>query len=363
ARDTMMSGRDSIVACYSLDTALQNFANKLLRQYRPRYGAGVVMDPSSGRVLALIEYRQEGLPSIGNRLFLRSIFPAASVYKTITASTVIDKSNWTSQTMVPVTGRSSTLYKFQLKRDIEPWKEIPLEEAFAESNNPVFARLGMHFAGRRSLEEYSARFGFNTAIPFELATDSSHVSVPDDSTYAMAELASGFNRETMISPLHGALIASAMVMGGSMPCPHLVDSVVRIDGRVLYKSEPSTWRTPVSPATAAEMRAMMQRVVMKGTAKKSFCALNRSAWSRELDYGGKTGSIGEDSLGKIDWFIGFAGGRGTNEPKLAVGIVTVHGDCWTVHSSYIGAEIFRKYLRPVPAAPIVGLPISARPKG
>ena len=36
----------------------------------------------------------------------------------------------------------------------------------------------------------------------------------DDDEYGLAEMASGFNRETLISPLHGAMIASVFANDG-----------------------------------------------------------------------------------------------------------------------------------------------------
>jgi hypothetical protein len=51
AVDTLQAGSDSLIAWYSLDTALQNFIRRIMKQYRPRYGAAVVMDPENGRIL------------------------------------------------------------------------------------------------------------------------------------------------------------------------------------------------------------------------------------------------------------------------------------------------------------------------
>jgi penicillin-binding protein A len=345
-RDTVSSGGVSLVACYSIDTALQAFVAGILKQYRPKYGSGAVIDPKTGRVLALISYQNDTVRDIGGNLFLRNVFPAASIYKTVTAAAAIEKAQYTPQTLVPVTGQSHTLYHCQLKKEIAPWKEISFEEAYAFSINPVFGRLGMHTIGKKTLEEYAERFGFNTKIPFELEADTSRVCVPDDTSYAMAELASGFNRRTTISALHGALIAAAVAENGVMPCPTLVDSVCGQGGERLYRSQPAVWKTPISAATAGELRLMMNQVVEKGTGHKAFRTFRRCAWSATLDYGGKTGSIELDSVGKIDWFIGYAFDRDDPSRCLSLAFVTAHGEFQTVHSSFIGAEIFRRYLHP-----------------
>ena len=373
-RDTFKMGGDSVIVYYSLDTALQNFIGRMLKQYRPRYGAVVVMNPRSGRILALVSYRHDSVPDIGDRLFLRNIFPAASIYKTITAAAAIETARYSAQTKVPVAGRSHTLYRYQIRKTIKPWNELPLEDAYAYSINSAFARIGMYDIGKKNLETYSQRFGFNTAIPFDLAADSSKVTVPDDTSYAMAEFASGFNTKTKLSPIHGALIASAVSEGGRMPCPHIVDSICRIDDkRSLYRPKPVVWKTPIGSMAACELQTMMNRVVEIGTCRKSFRILQSCGWSAGIEYGGKTGSLDVDSLGKIDWFIGFAASSDVPDRRLAVAIITVHGRQWTVHSSYIGAEIFRKSLRPTPhrqpakerggRAPSASAPAINKPKG
>lgn len=356
-RDTITGRGGRVVAYYSLDPELQGFIRDILKLYKPRYGAAVVLDPKSGRVFAFASYRNDTVPDRGNRLFLRSVFPAASIFKTVTASAAIEKANYSPQTLVPVTGPMHTLYKFQLKKEIACTDEVLFEEAFAKSMNPVFGRVGMHVLGRETLLDYCSRFGFNTSIPFELHVDTSRASVPGDTTYQMAEFASGFNRHTSLSPLHGALIASAVAEQGVMPFPHFVDSVCRIDnGECVYRSAPASWKTCMTRATSGELRAMMNRVVQKGTARKSFRCLNSCYWSSGIDYGGKTGSLDQDSLGKVDWFIGFAKQRDEQGHDLAIAVVTTHGSMWTVHSSYIASEVFRKFCRPelktIAASPI-----------
>jgi len=98
-------------------------------------------------------------------------------------------------------------------------------------------------------------------------------------------------------------------------------------------------------STATYIKTMMSRVAQFGTARSSFKYIRHSACFDNIDYGGKTGTVDEDKLGKIDWFIGFACHPSDPRQRIAVGVVTVHDQYWTVHSSYIAAEIFRKYIK------------------
>ena len=62
----------------------------------------------------------------------------------------------------------------------------------------------------------------------------------------------------------------------------------------------------------------MTRVVEAGTARKTFRLLRKCAGSGQLEVGGKTGSIEVDSLGDIEWFIGFAERKDDREDRLAL---------------------------------------------
>jgi peptidoglycan glycosyltransferase len=345
--DTIITGKDSLVRHYSTDSSLYKTTANLFKQYRPLYAVAAIIQPKSGRVLALVSYRHDSARVLGDHLYLRSFLPAASIFKTVTAAAAIEKAGYTDSTILPVAGRNHTLYRFQLKREIDPWSEMPFGEAYARSINPVFARIGMYAVGQNTLREFGERFGFNDHIPFDLPVDSSFMEIPADTSYAMAEVASGFNRTTSLSALHGALVAAAMVNEGVMPRPGLIDSIVKTDGTCLYRREPASWKNAVTVATAGELRSLMGRVVEMGTGRKSFRILKRCAWSSTIECGGKTGSIHVDTLGKIDWFVGYAVDHDNADRSLAISIATVHGALWTVHSGYIAAEIIRNYFRPL----------------
>jgi penicillin-binding protein A len=343
AEDTISRDGKTFLVHYSLDSSLEKLGKRLMDQYHPKYGAVVAVDPSTGRVLSLISYENDSVPKIGDQLYCKSTFPAASVFKTITSAAAIEKANYSAQSIVKHVGKKSTLYKYQLTKDLASYTELPFEEAYANSINPVFARLGMYVLGEGSLEDYGSKFGFNIQVPFELPNESSRL-IGTDSTFTLAELASGFNQHTTMSPLLGALIASSICENGKMPKPFMVDSVSELNDSCVYRAGSELWRTPIKEGTARELRTMMQSVARYGTARKSFRQMNQASQFESYEYGGKTGSVDKDSAGRVDWFIGFARNPVKPRERIAVGVVTVHGAFWTVHSSYIGAEYFRSYI-------------------
>jgi cell division protein FtsI/penicillin-binding protein 2 len=338
------SGKDTLTLALSIDTVLQRHAQSLLRRHRPRYGAVAAIDPATGRVLALASYANEGETIDGSDLYLRSIFPAASVFKTIVAAAGIEHGRMNARTTIPHYGGHHTLFRSQLQENLRVSKDITLQDAFAYSVNPAFARIALFNTNRDIVVNFGKKFGFHDTIPFELDVDVS-VMLSPDTDFSIAEFASGFNRETTLSPLLGALIAGVASNGGVMHRPTIVDSVrsARRD-TVVYTRETQTWRRAVREQTAAELRNLMTKVTHYGTARRHFRPLRDSARFGRYEYGGKTGNVNKLGLGRVDWFVGFARNPNDKTQQIAIGVVTTHGEFWTVQSNYIASELFKRYI-------------------
>jgi len=336
---------DETLSLYmSTDTSIQKYVMSILSRYAPRYGAVVALDPTTGRVLALASFAGEGEPLDGRDLYLKSVFPAASVFKTVVVSAAVERGGMNRDSQIPHVGRTTTLYRSQLAENLNTPHDISLQDAFAHSNNPAFGRIGLYVINRNIITDYGRRFGFHAQVPFEFDVEES-VMLNPDSTFRIAEFASGFNRETSITPLLGALIAGAICESGVIYEPTLIDSI-RSSKRdtLLYERKTKEWKRPIKAVTAAEVRWLMTKVTHYGTARTTFRPLRESEKYGYYEFGGKTGSVNKQGLGKVDWFVGFARNPNNKNHRIAIGVVTTHGEYWTVKSNYIAAEVFKKYI-------------------
>ena len=183
---------------------------------------------------------------------------------------------------------------------------MTLKQAFAQSVNTVFGRLGAYSVGPEKLKLYADRFGFNRRIASDLPMHAGSAPIGQDA-WSMAQTASGFTRENTMSPMQGALIAAAVADDGVMMEPYVVESVHDQEGTPLYSASPRVSGIVVDSATAGEIRSLMNETVTRGTSRKSPSADSSRARLKTLDVGGKTGSLtGTDPRGKYDWFIGYA---------------------------------------------------------
>ncbi len=304
----------------TIDADLQDYLQGQLYRRTSRYVAIVVMDALQGQVLAMINFAREGHAPIP---CLTSDFPAASVFKIVTAAAAIEQCGYSSQTPLVFNGASHTLYKSQLKNVRNRYtRHTTLEKAFAGSVNPVFGKIGQHCLGREKLQRYADRFGFNQTMAFELELPPSRTQITDE-PYQWAEIGSGFNQETVISPLYGAILGAVAPAEGRLVEPAIIRRVSDPNGADLYRAHPASTQA-VSAATARELGRLMRRTVSHGTARKIFRRMNRDKVLSRLTIGGKTGSIDTPDHGaRYDWFVGFADGPDRAD-AIAVAVLVAH---------------------------------------
>ncbi len=321
----------------TLDPRLQKFINEKLRMYRVDWGAVTIVNPKTGEVLALASHSEKEPQA--NNLSLTATFPAASIFKVITAAAAIQENSFERNSTIRFSGSARYVPRRGLLEK-NGRTSMTVAEAFAKSANAVFAKLGAQ-AGASLLLMYAERFGFNQAVPFEVFVESSKAVIPtSNDPLDEGRTAAGFGDVTL-SPLHGALIAGAAVNDGKIMEPYLVRHVVNDDGTTRFYREPRVWESPMSPSTASEIRIMMSKTVTQGTARKGFRHLEHDAVLGRLDLGGKTGSLtGKNPPGKNEWFVGYARGH---EKTIAIGIVLVSEKYWRIKPSELSKEIFRFY--------------------
>ncbi|MBN2333192.1 MAG: hypothetical protein JXO49_11530 [Deltaproteobacteria bacterium] len=345
--------RNAQVTVYTtLESAIQERLLTLLRRYAPLAGAGVVIEPQTGAVLAMVSYRNsEQQPPVlaagKDNYCLYAGFPAASLIKIVTAGAVLEKKGFTSSKTLPVAGRFHTLYKHQigLKRPRFKPQSVSLEKAFSLSVNPYFGKLGIEVLGEQELQETAQEFLFDMPMVFDLPLAASQIMVPE-SAYERAELACGFNTETTISPLHAAMIAAVPVNGGKIMRPYLVERLVADSGEEVFFRHPETLTQPLQGKSLQDLQRLMRATVRYGTAKKAFAHLRRVRGSRDWLLGGKTGTIDLPSReGRCEWFAGY-GQNG--ERQVGISLVLVHGKNRTISSSYLAAEIIKSALQKKP---------------
>jgi len=324
----------------SLDTSLQNYLQKKIDKSTSRYVGIVAMEPSTGRILSMVGFDKTD-PS--NNPCIDSEFPAASIFKIVTAAAAIEKCGFNLNSKFSYNGGKYTLYKSQLKNKTNKYTNwITLKDSFAQSVNPVFGKIGEHHLGKNNLEEYALAFGFNRKINFEIPLSPSFISLSDD-PYHWAEVACGFNHETKISPLHGAVISSAILNQGRMIEPTIVDQIIDGKGHAIYRNHLVSMNQAVTYESSDIVNRLMRASVRSGTCSKMFRGYRTDRILSKLNIGGKTGSIDTKKHdGRYDWFVGFAEEK-EGSKKIVVSVIVTHEKYIGIRASQYARMAIKQY--------------------
>ena len=340
-RDIQVQGHEfELQLVYTINENLQVALTDWLDRYDPDFAVAVAVDPDTGKILALSTHVSDGEP-MGN-LAMSSAFPAASVFKIVTAAAAMDLGKLEPKSVIPFNGKSTSLYKknvFEHKNT--KWTRKPtLDEAFAKSINTVFGRIGLYTVGAAQLNSYADRFQFNTRINTDIPIDPSQTYIPAQDDWAVVEAASGYTNKVTLSPLHGAALAASMINGGKLMRPYMVDRAYDKKDRLVYKGQPQNLALAIAPETAVNMQKLMSKTVSMGTARRSFRDFFKGQYA-DVHVGGKTGTLtGGNLKGLNDWFVGYAY---TDQRKLAYAVLNINLDKWKVKSHYLSRLMIEHY--------------------
>jgi cell division protein FtsI/penicillin-binding protein 2 len=329
-------------AVLTLDPALDGFVSRLLSNYTVPFAGFVAVEPSTGRVLAYVSH-SSAAPGVVDHA-ADPAPPAASVFKLITTSALID-AGVSPRTKTCYHGGFSALLPSELLNNPKlDTACVSLESALGRSINPVFAKLSLAHLDAATLTRYASAFGFGETVPFDGPNGPSPFDVPSE-RLEFARTAAGFWHSHM-SPLHAAMIAATFANRGRMMRPHIIDRIEDEAGRTVTRTEPALHRAVIERRTAELVGSMMQATVTEGTARKFFYDAKGNPFVPGVRVAGKTGTLSKERPYRgYSWWVGFAP---VDEPKIALAALVVNSPQWRIKASYVAREALRHYLIEAP---------------
>lgn len=335
---------DNVVT--TLDVELQKKAYEALGK---RNGAVVVMEPDTGKILAMVskpDYNPNTLLNDWNNLVAdentsgqllnratQGLYPPGSTFKIITALEYIREN---PETYKDYTFDCDGIYE-NGDYAIKCYHETAhghqnFTQAFANSCNGAFAGLGLVMdLNRLKNTTRQMLFGTDLSLPFP-ANRSSYIMEPGADIWQILQTAIG-QGQTQITPLHNAMITCAIANGGTLMKPYLIDHVENAGGDVIKKFVPQTYETIMTAQESASLTELMRAVVTEGTGS----AIRTDAYTAA----GKTGSAEFDKNKETHaWFVGFAPAE---HPKIAVSVIVEEGGSGGKAAAPIARSLFDLY--------------------
>ena len=319
----------------TVDHNVQSEAEDALAWGVGEFGAGsgwcIVMDARDGAVLAMASLPNFDPPAFGrtpdgaklNRAVAFNYEPG-SVMKTITVAAAID-AGVVRPDSVYRTNRDDPDY-YRLPGDgSHAWEPtMTVKDALVRSSNIVVGKLAYDFGPKR-LHAAMRTFGFGARTGIELPGEQSGI-LPDPNRRPWDKASrsrAGIGQFVAVTAIQMAGAYQAIANDGVRMRPRIVDRVVRSDGTVAYRSEPTPAGRPISAQTARTMREMMTEVASpRGTARR--------AAIRGYSVAGKTGTAQKQLPGGRGYAPGlyratFCGIVPASDPAIVV-LVTLDFD-------------------------------------
>ena len=328
----------------AIDKYLQYLAERELRnavrEHDADGGTVVMLDPYTGEVLALASepgfnpnaFAAAPPVALRNRA-VQDVYEPGSTFKLVTTAAALEAGISDRYEMFDVSEGSIRIGNSTIP-DMHTYGVLSLEDVIVKSSNVGAIQLGLR-VGPERLIEFARRFGFGQALSGDLRGESAGI-VHDPARLgrrAVASVSMGY--QVAVTPLQMVTAVSAVANGGELVEPRVVRAVVR-DG-VRTERSPRVIRRAVDARTVAELTAIMEQVVERGTA--------RNAQIPGYTVAGKTGTAEKLIDGQYSTthhnasFVGFVPSRAPVFAALVM-IDTPRGDVFT--GGAVAAPVFQR---------------------
>lgn len=333
----------------TIDYNIQTIAEKYLKQAVAdnnckRGGNIIVMDPSTGDILAMASYpdynlnepfspneklskdwesmsssaRSSALQNMWRNPAVSNTYEPGSVFKVLVAAIGLEENLVETDTpgIFSCNGLQDIYGTIIKCAKTSGHGYQSLREALEHSCNPAFMQLGAKI-GKDILYKYFEAFGLfdKTGIATSGEAVGTFHSLDKVGPVELATIS--FGQRFTITPLQMITAVSAIANDGVLMQPRIVKSIENTDTGTITTVEPKSVRQVVSAETAEQVRSMMESVVVEGGGKYGQVA--------GYSIGGKTGtsepSPGKEEEGNVASFLAIAPVENT---KVSV-LLTLYG--------------------------------------
>lgn len=135
-----------------------------------------------------------------------------------------------------------------------------LTEAMIRSCNPAFIKIGQ-LLGVEKFSRYFEAFGFTEKTGIDLPGEADSLYVKESDMGIVELSSSAFGQTTKVTPIQMVTAAAAVVNGGKLVTPYVVDKIIDIEGNVVKSAQTVVKRQVISEETSATMRRILEDVV------------------------------------------------------------------------------------------------------
>ena len=312
----------------TIDQGIQYIAerelDKAVRENGAAAGTVIVENPHTGEILALAN-RPTFNPNLTRKLrpqelnnrAISDVYEPGSTFKLVTLSAAIDQHLTRPSELVDCQMGSIVV----AGRRIHDWHRfgvMSVADVLAHSSDVGTIKVGLRLGDER-LYHYIRAYGFGSQTGIELPGETRGLAKPVSRWSKVSIGAISMGQEIGVSPIQLASMVSSIANDGLWTAPRI------IAGTVEPRSTPQTvvfhpgeQHRVISRLTAAEMKQMMEGVVLRGTGRKALLEGYTTA--------GKTGTAQKidpatHTYSHTKYVTSFAGFAPVNNPAVVVVVI------------------------------------------
>ena len=316
SKETLFSDLNGKNLYLTIDADLNFILNDEIRTQFKNANAyeayGLIMDPNSGRILAVAAFSKDK-NLLRNNIF-QSQYEPGSIFKPLIVAAAMNEKFINENSRFDVGDGRIQRFKKTIRESSRSTRGvITTREVIMKSSNVGMVLISDYFTNAL-FEKYLKAFGLY---------DKTGVDFPDElrpytSSYknwdGLKKNNMAFGQGVVITPIQMITAFSAVVNGGTLYKPYIVEKITDSDGTIVMRNTPTVVRKVISEDVSEKMRSILEDTVEKGTGKR--------ARIEGYAIGGKTGtaqlSAGKSGYIKNEYLSSFIGFFPADNPKYVV---------------------------------------------
>ena len=312
----------------TLDGTIQYIAEKELEQAMADThavaGTVVVQNPHTGEILALAN-RPTFNPNVFNSVpkealknrAVSDVYEPGSVFKTVTYSAALDQGLVKPTDMVDCQGGAITIFGMTI-HDAHRMGVMTIADAYAHSSDVAAVKTGMKLGDVR-FDEFVRAYGFGSETGIELPGESRGLKKPVNRWSKVSIGAMSMGQEIGVTAVQIVSMVSTIANDGVYTPPRIVAGELPPNaGPKPVVFHPAPQHRVISTLTAAEMKKMMESVVLDGTARRAildgYTVAGKTGTAQKVDPA--TGAYSKTKY--VASFVGFAP---VNNPAITIAVI------------------------------------------
>ncbi len=353
---------------FEIQTIAERAMEEAMLRYSPQRASCIVLNPSTGEILALAikpSFNLNEIPrndldllsTLSRNTFFSDVYEPGSTFKILTAAANLEEYYKGNPAYSPKEIFSSARTRQVAGTTVKCWNmhqngkhsAQTLGDALNNSCNPCFVDMALRM-GKEKIYEYLHLFGYGEKTGVDFGGEANGLLIPQKAV-TLSDLARiSFGHTIAVTPLQLATATAAAINGGLYYSPYLLKRIYDDRGNTVSRTYPQEKRRVVSEKTSKELALLLENVVMNGSGKK--------AYIEGFRVGGKTGTAQKYENGVIaqgKYVSSFVGFFPANKPQYLCLVIVDEpkGESYgSVVAAPYAAQIFQgiihsKQLKPV----------------